>query len=152
LRINNGWNIEFQTDMPNLNIRHHNNRLRVVSASMGDVQVLVESNRGAFSLSDLNSNSINAEILMIGSTLSQISIHPQSTVGTLSVHGTMGAHNHSIDNENINIIHNGQVDSLYIQLASNLESVRQLILSPELSSRYEHIEVSDNIIIERRVD
>lgn len=154
LRINHGHWISFLTDMSNLNVRHNNNRLHLHLINSGDIQLFVESEQGIFEMSVHNTNSIDAEIQLIESSLGIVTIDSQIPVGTLSVHGTMrenisafrGADNLFTSR----IVHNGQVDSLHIQLINHSAEARTLILSAELSGRYEHIEVSDNIVIERK--
>ena len=146
--------IRLVTDMPYINVTHYAAWGLDIKSLGSDVQLSVEAEHGAFSFDDQFSNSLNATVQLRESTFVNMHIHQASSVGTLSVSGTLHDgwmhSNGNNDRERISIIaHSSQVDSLVIQLSSNQDAL--LRLSTELSGRYESIDVSGNLRIARDI-
>jgi hypothetical protein len=153
LSYEGGRSTTVYTDIPYINIRQKSNWLTVYSFNKNG-QLNVDAEKSVFGLFDWLSDSSNVKMNLRESIIDGIWIHSDSKIGTLSFIGdTFLQHRPSnwwrrYDDMSIN--YSGECDSLIIQLTNNSERVERLILSRGLLGRYENIEVSDNIFIERR--
>ena len=152
ISINTIGAIFLHTNIPYINVVHSSPRGLEVNSFGKDVQLNVEVELGAFVFNDQFSNSLNATVQLRESTFVNMLIHQASSVGTLSVSGTLhDGWMHSNGNnvrERISFIaHSSQVDSLVIQLSSNQDAL--LRLSTELSGKYERVEVAGNLSLAR---
>ena len=144
-----GGLLGMHTDMPFINIKQKDNDLVLFTiGSNHKVQMNVNAENSIFNFNNQVADSINLNIQLQESVISQISFLPQSKIGTLSLEGTL-AQNPRRPPINGTIEYPGQCDSLIIQLANNTENVQQLFLSKELSGSYENIDISENIVIKR---
>ena len=147
------------TDMPYINANQKDNELNIIvfgldsTLRMDNVQIKVNAENSKFTLQDRISNHINVDIQLQESKISEMSINPQSKLGTLSLKGTL----RNMDNgfyddykNKIFINYPGRCDSLLIQLTNNFTDVQQLFLSKDLSGKFEDINCSENIIITRK--
>ena len=152
------------TDMPYLHVNQKESSLNIYTFGLDSTlrinycQVNACIKDGMFLLDDRISDSINVDIRLQESIIENLRINPQSKVGTLSLQGVLykkrdySEYDYHYDFDRIDkmkIAYPGQCDSLLIQLTSVPGSVRQVLLSPGLSGKYENIDCSDNVIIGR---
>ena len=142
------------TDMPHINVNQKDNVVYLGIASLDstfrthNVRLKVDAENSLFRLNDRISNHIDVNIQLQESDVPELMINSESTVGTLSLKGTLHKEN-KYYNGRMNIKHCGVCDSLLIQLTCAPGIAKQLFLSKELSGRYEYIDCSENVIIVR---
>jgi len=149
-----GSNVCIYTDMPYINVNQQDNFLILFTSSLDStlrlshVQINVNAENSKFDLNDQISDSTNVNIQLQESFIGQITINPNSRVGTLRLIGSL----RNEDNQSMNINYPGQADSLIIQLKNHSEITRYFLdLSKGLSGRFESIDLEypHNILIER---
>ena len=139
------------TDMSYINIKQEYGSLTLWLLG-NNVQVNADVENSSFRLLDRHSDSINLN-MRLQESIGSFDIHSRSNAGTLSVTGTLNEHQWLWYRERRSTFqYPGQADSLIIQLVNNMQSTEILYLTTNLSGRYENIDISGNIFIERRND
>lgn len=143
--------IWLNTDISHIKIRQNGGEL-TLDVKGSDVCVDADSKNGSFRLFDWDSESMNLD-LRLNESIGSFAIHPQSKVEKISVMGSLRTHRYLWYGENRNTFeYSRQVDSLIINLTNSSREVERLLLSTNLSGKYEDIQISNNIFIERRDD
>ena len=144
--------IWLETDMSYINIEQKFGEVAIYQVLGSNVQVDAHIKNGYFRLFDRRSDSISLN-MRLQESIGSFDIHSRSNVGTLSVTGTLNEHRWLWYRERRSTFqHFGQVDSLTIQLVNNMQATEILYLATNLSGRYENIDISGTIFIERRND
>ena len=144
------------TDMSYINVNQKDSYLYICTSGLDStlriehVQLNVRGEKGSMSLDDRISDSINVDIQFRESDIRNLKINSASKVGTLSLKGSLSP---DISNYSrtakMKINYPGTCDSLLIQLTNNSEKTKQLWLSKDLSGRFENIDCSENVLINR---
>ena len=150
-----GFYFNVSTDMPYVNINQKDNNLNLHISGLdstlriNNVQINVIAENSRFHLDDKISDSVNMNIQLQKSNISSLNVNPHAKVGTLSLKGTLRGKENNRDSKDMEIHYPGQCDSLIIQLAGDPGNARQLLLSKDLSGRFEDINCSENVVIIR---
>jgi len=154
-----GNRIVIATDMPYLNVNQKECHLDIYTTAdldstlqIGYRQVNANVENGMFYFFDEFSDSMDVNIQLQNSTLEELKIHSGAKVGTLNLQGTLFTKLKDYDyrdRDEMRINYPGQCDSLIIQLTGNPEKIVRLLLSKDLSGRFENLDCSNNVLIER---
>ena len=135
-----GWQIV--ANMPYVNVNQKDSYLQFhtfsqdSTARMDHVQIIVNSENSRFSFYDPVSNRADVNIQLQKSDIEELKINSESTVGTLSLKGTLSNGNRYRNDERMrtrmNVNYPGQCDSLIIQLTGTPEITKPLFLSKDL--------------------